>query len=107
VTVGVGVGDGVTEGGGLNFGPGHPARRKQVRTNAPADLGRRASPRAGKMGLSAKTYFALRLGTVRSFANKGSRGSDVANRVRKERLARRLCRIRPRPDDPSRTRSRC
>ena len=54
VTVGVGLGEGVTEGGGLNFGAGHPARRIQVRSNSPADLGGRASPRAGRLGLCAK-----------------------------------------------------
>jgi hypothetical protein len=32
VTVGLAVGEGVTDGGGLNFGPGQPARRIQRQT---------------------------------------------------------------------------
>ena len=28
--VGLGVGEGVTDGGGLNFGPGQPARRTEI-----------------------------------------------------------------------------
>src|SRR5260221_14772786 len=33
VAVGLGVGVGETEGGGLNFGPGQPARKMQARSN--------------------------------------------------------------------------
>src|SRR5215469_13192427 len=103
--VGVGVGEGVTEGGGLNFGPGHPARRIQVRSNSPGDLGTswggRVSPRAGKAGRNAKTYFSLRLENIRSFANQGSRGSDDAILVEKrDRPDIRLCRT---GCDPSQT----
>jgi hypothetical protein len=32
VTVRLGVGEGEAEGGGLNFGPGQPARRRQMQT---------------------------------------------------------------------------
>ena len=35
MTVGVGVGEGVTEGGGLNFGPGQAVSRRQVRRARP------------------------------------------------------------------------
>src|ERR1700757_2398094 len=52
VAVGLGVGVGETEGGGLNFGPGQPARKMQARSNGnfpiipPATL--RVAMRAGQ-----------------------------------------------------------